>query len=206
MGDGTTETSRGVRVLSYERVDAARAHFIRRAGIEAVELAHELSVSRATLFRVIRSQDQLLGDAIWSLSERTFELAGAEGNATGVERIVKTARRYNEYIVGFEPLRRFMHDEPITAVRVLFTPAAYVHLRSVETWKRFFVEIEAAGEMKLPFDPDDFAYVFIRIGESKLYSDLLPRAGAERRYRRARATRDASRGRLSGEVVVAGLR
>lgn len=140
-------------------------------------LARSLVVSRATLYRVVHSRDRLLGDVIWSFGERTLAMAVAETTGTGVDRIVETARRFNAYVVSFEPLRSFVRSEPMAAIRVLITPAGGVHQRFVEAWKGIFLEAARRGELTLPLDAEELAYVFVRIGESVLYSDLL--AGRE---------------------------
>lgn len=166
--------AKGVRVLSYETaLGAARRAFIQQFNVDMPTLARSLNVGRATLYRVVHSRDRLLGDVIWSFGEKTLALAQAESSGTGAERIVALARRFNEYVVAFEPLRAFVRLDPTTAVRVLFTPAGDVHRRFVQAWKEIFDDAVARGELTLPFGVDDFAYVFVRIGESILYSDLL---------------------------------
>jgi hypothetical protein len=167
-----------VRVLTYEQALAtAQRVFLKDSRLDMRALAAKLAVGRATLYRVARSRDRLLGDVIWSFGERTLRMAMRETTSSGVDRIVETARRFNVYVVTFAPLRTFIRAEPMTAVRVLFTPAGGVHQRFVEAWKEIFLEAERTGELTLPFDADDLAYVFVRIGESILYSDLL--AGRE---------------------------
>ncbi|MCA1833577.1 MAG: QsdR family transcriptional regulator [Actinomycetota bacterium] len=174
---GRRTTSRS-RVLSYEAaLAAARRAFLKESGLEMDSLARNLAVSRATLYRVVRSRDRLIGDVIWFFGERTLALAIAETKGSGVERIVETARTFNAYVVSFEPLRTFVRAEPMAALRVLITPAGGLHQRNVEAWKEIFLEAERNGELELPFDADELAYVFVRIGESMLYSELL--AGRE---------------------------
>ena len=166
--------TKGVRVLSYEKALAvARRAFIQGFNVDMPSLAQSLNVGRATLYRVVHSRDRLLGDVIWSFGEKTLAMSLAETSGTGPERIISLARRFNEYVVEFEPLRAFVRLDPMTAVRVLFTPAGDVHRRFVEAWKEIFEGAVERGELTLPFGTDDFAYVFVRIGESILYSDLL---------------------------------
>lgn len=166
------------RIVSYEAtVEAARRAFLEGSTVDMESLARTLAVSRATLYRVVGNRDRLLGDVIWSFGERTLALAKEEVSSAGIDRIVETARQFNAYVVSFEPLRAFVRAEPMAALRVLITPAGGVHQRFVEVWKAIFLEAERTGELKLPLDADQLAYVFVRIGESMLYSDLL--AGRE---------------------------
>ncbi len=142
-------------------------------------LAADLKVSRATLYRVVGNRDRLLGDVIWGMGELTLRRAQREttaelaADATPVDRIVEVSRRFNEYVVNFDPLRTFLRSEPLTAFRVLFSPAGRVHERAVIAWRTMLEESAARSELKLPFDVDRLAYVLVRTGESMLYADLI---------------------------------
>ncbi len=168
------------RVLSYnDALARARARFIADGALDMEALAAELGVSRATLYRVVGNRDRLLGDVIWDLGERTLERAIKETppEPSGAERIVATSKTFNEYVMAFEPLRNFLKDEPLTAFRVLFSPAGGVHERAVAAWRSMLEEAVDRGEIDPPFDPDKLAYVLVRTGESMLYADLI--AGRE---------------------------
>jgi AcrR family transcriptional regulator len=142
-------------------------------------LADELGVSRATLYRVVANRDRLLGDVIWDLGARTLERAIRETppEHSGIDRIVETSRRFNQYVMAFAPLRGFLKEEPLTAFRVLFSPAGRVHERAVAAWRGMLEEAVDRGEIVPPFDVDRLAYVLVRSGESMLYADLI--AGRE---------------------------
>ena len=45
------------------------------------ELAHELAVSRATLYRAVDGRDRLLGDVLWFLAERSSREPGERSTA-----------------------------------------------------------------------------------------------------------------------------
>jgi hypothetical protein len=165
-------------VLTYDRaLRAARALFLECSTVDMPSLARRLAVGRATLYRVARSRERLIGDVIWSFGERTLAMAREETTATGVEGVIELAQRFNSYVVGFEPLRAFVRAEPMTAVHVLFTPAGDVHRRFVDAWTEIFRNAIDNEGLHAALDAADLAYVFVRIGESVLYSDLL--AGRE---------------------------
>jgi hypothetical protein len=164
------------RVLRYpDALTCARARFLADGTIDMQALADELAISRATLYRVVGNRDRLLGDVIWDLGARTLQRAIRETSPerTGVDRIIETSRRFNEYVVTFEPLRNFLRSEPLTAFRVLFSPAGRVHERAVAAWRMMLEETAERGEIVLPFDVDRVAYILVRTGESMLYADLI---------------------------------
>lgn len=161
-------------MLSHEQLlPAAERWFHEHAGIDMEELAQHLNVSRATLYRVAGSRERLLGDVLWRQGSRAMARNRAAVTGTGADRLVDLARRFNEGLVSYEPMRRFLREDPVTAFRVLFMGEARVHARFVQMWRELFVDAEQAGELDLPFDVDELAFVFVRLGESMLYADLL---------------------------------
>lgn len=142
--------------------------------VDLPELCHRLAVSRATLYRVIGSRERLLGDVLWMQGQRVMDYAASHlGELTGAERLVQLARVFNSRLVSYPPLRAFLRDDPVFAHHVLFLPDARVHTRFVALWRDLFVEAAARGEITLPFDVDELAFLWVRTGESMLYADLM---------------------------------
>lgn len=163
------------RVLSYEHALGRAVHaFVRDGGLDMEALAKEIPVSRATLYRVVRSRDLLLGDVLWVLTERTLQRAEREATApVGIDRILQVSRLFKQYTLDFEPLRELLRHEPETTFRVVLSPAGRVSERVVAAWVDILRAAVERNELRLPFDVEWFAYVFVRTGESMLYSDLL---------------------------------
>lgn len=164
-----------MRVITYEDVlNAARHGFLSTGTVDAKTLTKDLSVSRATLYRVVGNHDRLLGDVLWQLAERTLELAvTAAVDLKGIERMLAISRHFEAEIASFKPLQQLVRSDPLRASRVLFTPAGAVHQRLVEAWTELFREAVASGELELLAKPEEFAYLYVRLGESLLHSDLL---------------------------------
>jgi AcrR family transcriptional regulator len=163
-----------LRVISYDTIVAgARRHFVRRGTLDMDELAHELAVSRATLYRAVDGRDGLLGDVLWSLAERIFARARRAVAGTGIDAILEISRRFTEEVMAAEPFRRFLEREPQTALRVLLTPAGGVHDRTVAMQRAIFADVLARGDDELPGDLDSLAYLYVRLHESILYADIM---------------------------------
>jgi AcrR family transcriptional regulator len=163
-----------LRVISYDEVVAgARRHFLRESTIDMEQLAHELAVSRATLYRAVDGRDRLLGDVLWSLAERTYELARRGVAGGGVDAILEISHRFTESVMTAAPFRRFLEAEPQTALRVLLTPAGAVHARTVELMREIFADAFAGREAEPPGDLDSLAYLYVRLRESILYADIM---------------------------------
>ncbi len=162
------------RVVSYEHVvDRATRWFAAHGSVNPTDLAESLSVSRATLYRVISDQDRLLGDVLWVLTARTMRIAEHDASGTGVAWVMDVSHRFHDQVQGFDPLRRWTATEPERAFRVLFTASGGVHERTVAHWTSLLRHAEESGELTLPFEAGQFAEMFVRLGESMLWSDLL---------------------------------
>src|SRR6266550_3875624 len=68
-----------------DAVKAARRRFLRKERVDMSELATELGVGRATLYRWVGSREQLLGEVLWTLSEPGLAKLRAEAKGTGAE-------------------------------------------------------------------------------------------------------------------------
>ena len=183
LSTGTTARPNRGRVITYEdALTAARRQFVATGWLSMSGLQRDLLVSRATLYRVVGSRDALLGDVLWQLAARTLEVVVAEVDREGlrgVDRLIEITRRFDDLVVGFEPLQLLLQRDPVVAFRVLFTSAGRVHERVVEAFAELFAEARDAGEVALPFDVTASAYLHVRIGESKLYGHLLAGVGPD---------------------------
>ena len=137
------------------------------------ELARRLAVSRATLYRVVSSRDRLLGDVLWEAGRRITDRAVARAQGSGADRLLQAAAHFNAALVSNEPLRRLLRQDPATAFRVLFMPEPGVHRRMVEHWRGVFATTRATDGFTHPLGDEELAYVFVRLGESIIYADLL---------------------------------
>jgi Tetracyclin repressor-like, C-terminal domain len=165
---------RAGRVIAYDEVVAGgRSHFLRRATIDMDALAAELSVSRATLYRVVEGRDRLLGDVLWSLGKPVLARARRDVGHRDVDGVLEISRRFYEAMIEATAFRRFVAAEPQTAVRVLFTPAGGVHERYVRTQREILLEAAQHGAVPPTSDFDSLAYLYVRIYESMLYADVL---------------------------------
>jgi AcrR family transcriptional regulator len=156
-------------VIRVDQVTAAgRRYFLEHATIDMDELALALSVSRATLYRVINSRDRLLGEVLWQLAERTMTRARQTRTRDGIEGVLDVIRIFSDGLLDSKPFRNFLGNEPEAATRVLFTPAGGC---TGAQWagEELFVEAEPAEGTWIVGDHDNLAYLVVRIVES-LYS------------------------------------
>jgi AcrR family transcriptional regulator len=150
----------------------ARRWFKESRRIEMRDLAAELGVSRATLFRWIGSRDELLGEVLWSLTKPTLRavLEGTPGS--GGDRVAEVMGRFATVLTESEYFRAFLRREPERALRVITTKSGTVQRRVVAAVEELIrQELPDDHPFRLPLH--DLAFIIVRITESFLYSDLI---------------------------------
>jgi AcrR family transcriptional regulator len=157
------------RVISREAVvRGAMRQFATAGSLDMQLLAADLAISRATLYRVAGSRDALLGEAIFRLGRRLLDRARAERVRPGPDGVIEVSRIFAARLSDASPMRVFIGTEPETAARVLFTPSGAVHRRIVLAQRDVFVEAGLTAA-----DLSARAFLYVRIMESVLYSDLI---------------------------------
>lgn len=167
-------------VTPTDVLHAARRRFLHGERIDMNELAQEVGIGRATLYRWVGSRDQLLGEVLWSLSELGLAQARAEAKGRGAAWVLAVYRRFGDLIVELEPLRRFARAEPECALRVMTSKASPLQRRVVETFREVLVEAQQRKGLQLRLDPETLAFVMVRIAESFLWTDLITGEASDR--------------------------
>jgi AcrR family transcriptional regulator len=152
---------------------AARRRFLRSQRIDMNELAQELGIGRATLYRWVGSRDQLLGEVLWSLAEQGLARARSEAGGRGAAWVLGVYSRFGELIVELEPLRHFVKSEPECALRVMTSKASPLQRRVVDAFREVLVEARERSGLRLRLDPETLAFAMVRIAESFLWTDLI---------------------------------
>ncbi|MBD3658338.1 MAG: transcriptional regulator [Marinobacter sp.] len=141
--------------------------------IHLASLAAELNIGRATLFRWVGNKDLLMGEILWSLYEPVRLQALAEIPGEGVDFVVGVYRRINYTLLHSEPLRRFVHEDPEYALKILTSSQSTLHSRTVEANTRTLRDQVASGHLNPPMNIDSLSYFMVRLAESCLYSDII---------------------------------
>jgi AcrR family transcriptional regulator len=204
MGRAAAPTLRPVNASPTEIVRAAARVVHRGARLDMSALAAELGISRTTLFRRVGNREDLLGEAMWLLSERTLAAAGrrwreVNGDAVrdsgGGLRCLWVMARYRAAIAGHDGVRMLLAEEPVAAIRVLTDPVGRVQPRVVSAYVDLLGEDIAAGGFVPVVDVETLAYAVVRLGETFLYADVMASRKADL----------ATIGTLVGRLVDQGL-
>jgi AcrR family transcriptional regulator len=151
----------------------ARRRFLRGQRLDMLELARDLGIGRATLYRWFKNREWLLGEVLWSLGRLAIMAAESQTRATGTERVLAIYSAFLEQTVAHGPLRAFVEADPELALRAMTTQASPLQSRLVAENRRLLAEAfaESGATPRLPLD--DLAYVMVRIGESFSWREFI---------------------------------
>jgi AcrR family transcriptional regulator len=155
----------------------ARRRFLQGRRLDMQELARDLRISRATLYRWVGDREQLLGEILWAFAQQGLEDARARADAeapdSGVEWVVTFHSTFMHATAGFEPIRRFVEAEPEPALRVLTSRHGVQQRRLIEALTSVLEEQAGAGRLRLRLPAADLAYVMVRVGESFIWREFI---------------------------------
>jgi AcrR family transcriptional regulator len=156
-----------------DALQLARERWLEHGRLDMGALAGELGVSRATLHRWVGSRERLLGEVLWTFAEQAIRDARAQARGTGVTYLCDSIERYMRATLHSKHVRRFLEQDPELALRVITSKRGPVQRRSIEALQEQLVEQVQAGRLQPALDPQDLAYLIVRIVESYLFSDLI---------------------------------
>ena len=164
------------RATPLAALEGAKRRFLAGERLDMQELAVEIGVSRATLYRWVGTRERLLGEVLWSLAEADLAFLRQQGEADGLrgkELYLKMLDGYARRSARFKPLKRFIDTEPEPALRVLTSKESPMQRRSIEHSIALLDELVARDGLELRFDTTTLAFVIVRVVESFLWSDLI---------------------------------
>ncbi|GGN77628.1 hypothetical protein GCM10011610_24250 [Nocardia rhizosphaerihabitans] len=152
---------------------AARSGFLAGRRLEMKELADELGVNRATLFRWVGGRDELLSEVIWSVAEPTLRRAVAAAPGHGARRIATVLGDFAQAVNTSDAFRQFLRREPERALRLLTTRAGSMQRRFVAFIADLLTEEISAGTLDPPLPVPELALLLSRITETFIYADVI---------------------------------
>jgi AcrR family transcriptional regulator len=161
------------RPTPLDALTLARRRWVAGERIDMGALAADLGISRATLYSWVGSRERLIGEVLWSFAEAGLRQATQAATGTGADYVVDVVERFARLNASFEPLRRFVEQDPELALRVLTSKNGPVQGRMIAVAKELLAEQVDAGRLTPALDVDTLAYLIVRVNESFLYSDVI---------------------------------
>lgn len=168
-GNGNGEKKVGPR----DALAAARRKFLHLERVDMNELANDLGVGRATLYRWVGSRDALLGEVLWSLSEQGLAIARQRAKGDGADWFLSIYAAFGDVIIESAAVRHFAETEPECALRVMTTQVSPQQRRVIDYYRDLLIEAKETKGLQLRLDPETLAFVLVRLAESFLWTDLI---------------------------------
>jgi AcrR family transcriptional regulator len=165
------------RPTPLDALQLARRRWFAGERLDMGVLAKDLGVSRATLYSWVGTRERLIGEVIWSFAAEGVRQSREAASGKGADYVADVVERFIRLNASFEPLRRFIEQDPELALRVLTSKDGPVQGRMIAVARELLDEQIEAGELIPALEPDALAYMLVRVAESFLYSDLI--AGSE---------------------------
>lgn len=169
-------------VSTEDIVRLAAKLLYRGTRLDLSRMATDLGISRATLFRRVGNREDLMGEGLWTLSDRTWSQAiarwetahGASPRAgDGRLRCLRIMEDYRHEVAHNEGMRRLIDTEPAVALRVLTDPRGRVQPRIVASHVGLFQRDVQDAALNPLVGLEDLSFAVVRLGESFLYADAL---------------------------------
>lgn len=155
-----------------EVYDAAQAVFEAGERVDMGQLAVDLGMAKATLYRWVGSREDLLSQVLVRLAHAAFDAALANAAETPAQgRFEMIARTYIGSIVGMEPLAAFIRAEGPLALRLITTRGGTVQRAVTDRLEAVLLAEESAGGVVLHAPVHDLAYAMARLTEGFIYND-----------------------------------
>lgn len=175
MPDGGAQSSQSgpdlpPKPVREDVIDLAHRWFLEGRRVDMRQLARELGIGRATLYRWWGGKEVVIGEVVWRVIAESITRVEARGRGEPAERFIRDFGELADNVRTFEPLSRFVADDPEYGLRVLTSGYTVVQARMID-----WVASRLAG---LPdFNPRieirDLAYAIVRISEAFVWSDVI---------------------------------
>jgi len=151
----------------------ARKAWLRCERINIGEIAKELGVSRATVYRWVGSRERLIEEILWSFGKPSFENAVKDSPGHGVDHIVEVHRRFMLGMVTFEPMWRYISQNPVTAIGLQTNVPHQSHGRLINLTRMHLEQQIEAGHISIPIPAEEMAEMLIVTNGSLLYMAII---------------------------------
>src|SRR5947209_9046233 len=127
-------------VTPLDALRVARSRWIEDGRIEMGDLAAELGVSRATLYRWVGTKERLLGEVLWTFAESGLREAQEGARGSGPDYVAEMVERYLRGAAESVPVIRFVEQDPELALKVLTSKHSPVQRRSIAATRAVLAE------------------------------------------------------------------
>lgn len=154
-------------------IDLAHRWFLEGRRIDMQQLARASGIGRATLYRWWGSREVVIGEVVWRIIAEAIgrvEARGASVSEDPAGRFVRHFGTLADTVRTFEPLTRFVADDPEYGLRVLTSGYSVVQGRMIDWVASRLTDLP---DLDPHIEVRDLAYAIVRVGEAFVWSDII---------------------------------
>ncbi|MFC8381169.1 QsdR family transcriptional regulator [Nocardia sp. NPDC057272] len=154
-------------------IDLAHRWFLKGRRIDMQQLARASGIGRATLYRWWGSREVVIGEVVWRIIAEAIgrvETRDASVSEDPAERFVRHFGTLADTVRTFEPLTRFVADDPEYGLRVLTSGYSVVQGRMIDWVASRLTDLP---DLDPRIEVRDLAYAIVRVGEAFVWSDII---------------------------------
>jgi AcrR family transcriptional regulator len=154
---------------------AATRRYLAGERIDMSDIATELGIGRATLYRWAGKHDDVLAAVLVEQTEWLFRRTLAERGdraGTGVPRVLSILDGFMRAVLASVPLQRLTARDPVLFLRLATMPGA-IEARSTRLIAELLEQESAAGRLVLALPAQVLGQAIVRVADAFLYRHLL---------------------------------
>lgn len=168
-------------------VEHAAHQILAGVRLDTTEIAASHGIGRTTLFRRVGNREDLMGEALWWLADRTFadaqrrwdnQYATATRDEHGCLRCLRVMEHFSVTTANDKGFGLLLQNETAVAIRVLTDPSGRVQPRMIRAYVDLLERDIRDARLDALVDVDTLGYAIVRLGESIIYSDTLAGLGS----------------------------
>lgn len=155
-------------------LEAARQRYRDGEAIDLATLAAEQGVSRATAYRWIGGNDQLLAAVLRARARELWAAHVTErSEETGAERVVAVISDFLHHVDESKRFRVILEADPARAMSIVASGAHPNQQVVIGLVQDLIQEEVDRGHLSIGWEPHTLAYAIVRIFEAFLYGDIV---------------------------------
>jgi AcrR family transcriptional regulator len=155
-------------------IEAARQRYREGAPIDLATLAAEQGISRATAYRWIGGNDQLLAAVLRARARELWASYVAEhAEGIGADRVVAVISDFLHHVDESKRFRVILEADPARAMSIVASGAHPNQQVVIGLVQDLIQEEVDRGHLSIGWEPHTLAYAIVRIFEAFLYGDIV---------------------------------
>jgi AcrR family transcriptional regulator len=151
---------------------AATRRYLAGRRLDMSEIAVELGIGRATLYRWAGKHDDVLAEVLADQTERLFRHTVVDDGRSGADRVLAVLDGFMRSVLGSAPLQALTARDPVLFLRLATMPGA-IEARSTALIAEVIEQEQRAGRLRVALPATVLGQSIVRIADSFLYRHLL---------------------------------